>query len=378
MIVSPRLKGILQVILIFVVLILGIAANFLLSRSGSGPGRVATGPDAVLVAVIQPGTTETTVQIRENGVVQSRNTIGLTPQVSGQVVEVSRNLVSGGVFSAGEVLFRLDPEDYKANVDQARADVSSARANLMVERAEADIATREWDLVYPNQPIPDLVARKPQISQAEAALESALARLRTAELNLERVAFTLPFAGRMVQTSVELGQRLSANQTYGQAYSLESVEVSVSLNPELLSLMEPLAGRRAVVRLPGTRQTQEYTAFVSRVEAELDQATRLGRVILRFDEPNSLIPGAFVTVEIFGPTVENAFLIPEQAMSEARYVWIVKAGRLASQSLEFLSLPESDNLIVAPFDTGEGIVISPLVDPTESMPVRVVQAENNR
>lgn len=372
---SSHQKGILQIVLIVVVLALGIAVNFFLSRSGTAPGQNASGPEALLVEVIQPARTSTVARIQENGVVQSRNNVNLTPQVSGLVIEVSENLVSGGVFAAGEVLFRLDPAEYAASVDQAEADVSSALANLQVEQAEANIAQREWALVHPGESIPDLVARKPQIAQAEASLESARARQRSAELSLQRVAFSLPFAGRIVETTVELGQRLSANQTYGRVYSLESVEVPVSVRSELLEGLDPIVGRSAVVRRTDRRQTREYPAYVTRVEAELDQATRQGQIILRFNNPNNLIPGTFVTVEVSGPTLENAMLIPERAMSEARHVWIVKDGRLAKQGLRIMGIDGDGHFIAAPFEFGAGVVVSPLLEPTESTPIRIVPNE---
>lgn len=370
---SSHQKGIFQIVLIVVVLALGIAANFLLNRSGPTPVQKVSGPDAWLVDVIQPERTSTMAHIRENGVVQSRNSVNLTPQVSGQVIEVSENLVSGGVFEAGEVLFRLDPADYSANLDQAEADVSSALAKLQVEQAEADIAQREWELLHPEESMPDLVARKPQIAQAEANLESARARLRSAELSLQRVAFSLPFAGRVVETAVELGQRLSANQTYGRVYSLDSVEVPVSIRAEWLEGLDPVVGRPAVVLRTDRRQTREYAANVTRVEAELDQATRQGQVILRFERPNNLIPGTFVTVDITGPLIENAMVIPEQAMSEARHVWIVREGRLAKQELRILGLHADGGFVAAPFEIGDGVVVSPLLEPIESMPVRISQ-----
>lgn len=374
-VMSSHQKGILQIVLIVVVLALGIAVNFFLSRSGTAPGQNASGPEALLVEVIQPERTSTVARIQENGVVQSRNNVNLTPQVSGLVIEVSENLVSGGVFAAGEVLFRLDPADYAASVDQAEADVSSALANLQVEQAEADIAQREWAVVHPGESIPDLVARKPQIAQSEANLESARARQRSAELSLERVAFSLPFAGRIVETTVELGQRLSANQTYGRVYALESVEVPVSVRSELLEGLDPIVGRSAVVRRTDLRQTREYPAHVTRVEAELDQATRQGQIILRFNNPNTLIPGTFVTVEVSGPTLENAMLIPERAMSEARHVWVVRDGRLAKQGLRIMGIDGDGHFIAAPFEFGAGVVVSPLLEPTESTPVRIVPNE---
>lgn len=372
---SDRVKGILQIILVILVLILGIAANFLLTHSGSEVGQSSAGSEAVVVEVVQPETISTDIRITESGVVESRNSVGLTPQVSGQVVEVSPNLASGGVFETDEVLFRLDPADYQASVDQARADVSSAEANLRVELAEAEIAKREWELVYPDVAIPDLVAREPQIAQARASLESATARLTTAELSLKRVAFSLPFSGRIVETSVELGQRLIANQTYGQAYALESIEISVPLDAEIIDALDPIVGRRGMVRTSGRFSSRSYPAVIRRVEAELDEGSRLGRVIMGFADAADVIPGTFVTVEITGPTVEDAFVIPEQAMPEARTCWVVKEGRLQPRGLDFLGLTENGDLVVAPFDSGDGIVISPLIDPVESMPVRIARRE---
>lgn len=370
---SDRLKGILQIVLVIAVLILGIAANFLLTRSGSEVGQSSTGPEAVLVEVVQPETITTDIRVTENGIVQSRNTVGLTPQVSGQVVEVSPNLASGGVFEAREVLFRIDPADYQTSVDQARADVSSAEANLQVELAEAEIAKREWELVYPGEEIPDLVAREPQIAQARASLESATARLTTSELSLERVAFALPFSGRILETSVELGQRLTANQTYGQVYALESIEISVPLDAEIIDVMDPIVGRRGMVTTSGRFTSRAHPAVVRRVEAELDEGSRLGQVVMGFEDAVNIIPGTFVTVEITGPTVDDAFVVPEQAMPEVRTCWVVKDGRLQRRTLDFLGLTKDGDLVVVPFDSGDGIVVSPLVDPVESTPVRIAR-----
>lgn len=375
---SANLKGFLQILMIIVVLILGIAANFLLTNTGSSVEQRASGSEAVLVEVTQPETITTAIRVKENGIVQSRNKVGLTPQVSGQVVEVSPNLASGGVFEADEILFRLDPADYQASVDQARADVSSAKAKLRVEMAEAETARREWQLVHPGEPIPDLVAREPQIEQARASLESAQARLTTAELSLKRVAFSLPFSGRIVETTVELGQRLSASQSYGKAYAIGNIEVPVPLDAEIIQQLNPVVGRKAVVRTTGRRDSRAFPATVSRVDAELDEGSRLGRVILVFDEPADIIPGTFVSVEITGPQVENALVIPELAMPEARTCWVVREGRLRQQKLEFLGLTETGDLTVAPFDTGDGIVVSPLSKPVDSMPARIANREGVR
>lgn len=369
---SERVKGWLQIGLVVGVLLAGGAANRILAMGDTTPQQSAAGSDAVLVEVIRPGRISTPLMISETGVAQSRNTIGLTPQVGGQVVEVSPNLASGGLFEAGEILFRVDPSDYEAEVDRARAELSSAQADLQVEMAEAEIANREWSLVNPGEPIPALVAREPQIARARAAVESAQARLRTAQLNLSRVAFSLPFAGRVVTTSIEPGQTLAPNQTYGQAYARDSLEVSVSISASALERLSPAVGRAATIRLEEPRRTRDYPAEVVRVEAELDAQTRLGRIIVRPLNSTNIIPGTFLSVEIVGPMLTDVYPIPEQAVSEGLTVWVVENGRLAQRSIQPLGLGEDGLVLVSSFDYADGVVISPLGSPTETTPARVV------
>ncbi len=370
---SETLKGGLQIALVVGVLALGVIINQVLSAASSPPRQSVTGDDAVLVEVIRPQALSTPLIIREAGTARSRNTVGLTPQVGGQVIEVSASLASGQLFEAGEILFRVDPSDYQAELDRASADLSAAQADLRVEMAEADVARNEWELVNPGEPIPDLVARGPQIDRAEAAVESALARQRTAQLNLSRVAFSLPFPGRIVSTTVELGQTLSPNQTYGQAYALGSLEVSVPINANALAQLEPAVGRPAILRVEGGRSVREYPAAITRVEAELDAQTRLAGLIVQPTGQTDILPGTFLEVEITGPVIEGALPIPEQAISDNLDIWVVRDGRLARRSIIPLGLNEDGDLLVAPFDYGEGVIISPLVSPTETIPARIVQ-----
>jgi len=74
------------------------------------------------------------------------------------------------------VLFSLDQASLNAVLEQSQAELSSARANLRVERAEAAVAIEEWELVYADEPVPSLVAREPQISQALAAVHGSVSR----------------------------------------------------------------------------------------------------------------------------------------------------------------------------------------------------------
>ncbi len=361
------LNGVLQVVLVFGVLAAGIIANRVLSNASSAPQIRSASTANVAVSVVPPDVRDTQIRLTETGSVQVRNSVELSPQVSGRVVWVNPALASGGSFRRGEVLFRLDDADYRASIERAGADLAARQADLQVEQAEADIARREWELVQPGDPIPSNVAREPQLARAEAAVRSAEAALADAERSLSRVNFSLPFDGRVQATTVEVGQNIMAGQSYGRAYESGGIEVSVSVNPVALQGLAPAEGRVAVVRPRQPIQSQRYIAYdavVKRADAELDPQTRMARLTLEFTEPVPLLPGDFVDVEITGPVVPGTYRFPESALQENLSVWVVDEGRLAYRQPQLVF--SQDGMISAlPFDSGSGIVVSSLNNPKE-------------
>lgn len=368
---KDRLRGILQVCLVFGVLAAGLIANRVLSSSSTAPQIRASGTTSVAVTIVQPEISSTQLRLVETGTVQVRNSIELSPQVSGRVVWVNPALASGGTFRRGEVLFRVDDADYRASIDRAEADLASRQADLRVEQAEADIAIAEWELVSPGEPVPSNVAREPQLARAEAAVRSAETALTDAQRNLSRVYFSLPFDGRVQATSVEMGQNLISGQSYGRAYEEGGIEVSVPVSASVLAGLNPAEGWDAVVRpqqLPLSQGRVSYTATVTRADAEVDPQTRLARLTLGFTEAVPLLPGEFVDVEIDGPVVPGTYRFPEGAMQENRTVWVVVDGRLSRRQPQ-LVFAENGVVSTLPFDSGEGIVVSSLNDPQEGDPV---------
>jgi RND family efflux transporter MFP subunit len=368
---KDRLSGLLQVGLVFGVLAAGLVSNHVLSNVSTAPPIRTADASGVSASVVQPDIGDTRIRLLETGTVQVRNSIELSPQVSGRVVWVNPALASGGTFRKGEVLFRLDDADYRAAIDRARAELSARQADLQVEMAEGEIASREWELVNPGEPVPANVAREPQRARAESAVSSAKTALSDAERNLGRVNFSLPFDGRVQATAVEIGQNFIAGQSYGRAYEEGGIEVSVPVSGLMLDALSPAAGREAVVRPRQALITQgdvAYTAIVRRADAELDPKTRLARLTLEFTQEVPLLPGDFVDVEIMGPLITDTYRIPEAAMQENRTVWVVEDGRLARRQPQ-LVFADAGVVSVLPFDFADGIVVGALNDPQEGDPV---------
>ena len=370
---SPRRRkpwvGVTQIAAVLALVL--VALFFSRERGGAAPpagGPPAGTPNATrpLVNVIVPVARAAVVAVEATGTVAARSLVALTPQVGGRVIEVSAALRAGGTFAAGETLLVIDPEDFVLARNQAKADVAGALADLRLKQAESEAARANYALLHPGKPVPPLVAKLPQIEQSEARLQAARAREAIAALDLSRTQFSLPFAGKVTQSSAELGQTLTRNQPFGQAFAFEALEVTVPVGQEDLRRLAPAAGRRAAVASGG----MTFDATVERVSAELDERTRFARLYLSFDGAERVPPGTFVDVLVHGPTLPNVFVLPEAAEQAGGHVWRVVDGQLARQDINILGR-SADGLQVAAFEPGQGVVVGAAPGGREGLAVRV-------
>jgi RND family efflux transporter MFP subunit len=280
------------------------------------------GTQAPLVSILKPIASAQQVAITSTGSVAVRSYVTLTPQVSGKVVATSSALRSGGRFSAGETLVQLEQRDFTLALAQAQADVASADASLQLSLAEGSAAVSNYRLINPVKKAPPLVAKAPQIAQARAQLQSAIARRDIQQTNLERSVFSLPFAGRVVESSADEGQILSVGQSFGRVYALDAVEIVIALAPEKLAKIAPAENRVVTITADG----RTFVGRVDRVAAERDSRSRFSQVFITIDDNQSLTPGTFVSVTIDGPIVDDTIAeVSATILSRSDEAYLVKA-----------------------------------------------------
>lgn len=364
-----RWIGPIQIVVVLAI----IVAAFLYARA---PGRDAGAPPTFanmqddplpIVNIVRPLASPTTIQVDATGTVNVRNYVALTPQVGGRVVSISPALRAGGTFAADEQLLVIDRRDFELALDQARADIAAAQSALMLQRAESDAARANYALLHPNEDVPPLVARIPQIAQARAQLSAARARSEIAALNLKRTSFSLPFDGRVTESTAEVGQVLLAGQSFGRAFAFDALEVVVPIAADELERIEPAIDRSATVHA----DADSIEATVERVSAELDERTRFAALYLRFGpETSPPPPGTFVDVVVDGPAVERTFVLPPAAEQINRSVWVVAQGVLEPVVPRTLG-NSAEGWVVGAFDYKDGVVLGAVPGAEAGLPVDI-------
>lgn len=387
------------------ILAAGVAAFVALNVLKPRPAVRAPAKQLPLVRVEPVEFRSGALSVTGNGLVKPRVEVVLSAEVSGRVVFVSPNLVTGGAFGANEALLRIDPEPFRAALAQASADRRSAQASL---RLAEQLLQRTRELIskgfLSRQTLDERIAAR---DQAQAALARAEALEKSRSLDLERCVVSAPFEGRVLSERVDLGDTVQPGKELARIYSSDALEIPVSLTDRDIALIaDPWAlqgrgrGARAEVRVEYGGAVYRWAAHVDRVESAVDSGTRTFNVVVAIDAPDArgklvgngaqslrppteiadaappLLVGMYATVDIEGRREGRYAVVPRRALRDGSMLWLVGADdRVAIRPVRLLT--ETDNRAVVTADglpDGARVIVSDLKIVTQDMPVRVVSA----
>ena len=388
------IKLILRIVLPILVLAGAGYGTVTMIRNRPAPETREADIPAPLVEVTEISFSQVTMSVFTEGTVMPRTQSELVPEVAGRVIEVSPSLVSGGFFEEGDVLLRLDSRDYDLAITRTRAAIALAELRLETERQEAAVAQQEWELLGSGRPTP-LALREPQIAEAQAALASAQATLEQAEYNVERTVLRAPYAGRVRDERVDIGQYVAPGASVATLYAVDVAEVRLPIpDRELAYVNLPLAyrqdgarsgarGPRVTLRSNFGGREHEWIGDIVRTEGVIDPETRMIHVIARVDDPYArgsdpnrppLAVGMFVEAEIRGKRSGPVVVLPRSVIRGSNDVLVVADDVLFFRKVEFLREERDRVLIMAGLEDGDRVVTSPLEGAVSGMRVRVQEA----
>lgn len=283
--------------------------------------------------------------VRSQGAVRPRTETTLVAEVSGRIVSVSPNFISGGFFREGEMLLQIDPSDYQTGLLRAQANLASRKAQYADQKARSDQALKDWTNLGRQGEPSDLTLRKPQMAEALAAVQAAEAELQQAERDLQRTRIKVPYDGLVRSKMVDVGQYVTPGTKLGVTFAIDRAEIRLPLsNSDLAFLDLPSATRldetqRIPVKLAaeGARATGQWQAEIVRTEGVVDETSRVVYAVAEVIDPYGMLGqsnqpelrmGTFVRAEIQGLRAEDVVVLPRSVLQANDTVLIANKDRV--------------------------------------------------
>ena len=312
------------------------------------------------------------------------------PEVSGILKE--RCFTEGAMVKEGDVLYRIEPDTYKATLDKARADLASAEANLNVTRLrERRTASMLKTKSVSQQDYDDV---KATLRQAEASVQSCKAAVDSAEINYRRTEVRAPITGHITLSNYTVGALLTASQASPLAtiYQTDPMYVEVSQSSDDLYSLQKQLGERgdlkdvtpSDIKATLTMHDGSYYPAAGHLNftgVNVDQTTNT--VTLRAEFPNAanvLLPGLFVRVNVVMGQDDQAVLAPQKAvlrdLKGLPYVYVVKDGMAERRNITISHAIGNDWYVTDGLKIGEEIVLNGVHNTRGGQPVQVVSEED--
>jgi HlyD family secretion protein len=351
---------ILKILIIAVVVLLIFA---IVGKKAGWFGKAVT----VKVAVEYAEKRMITETITANGKIQPEKEVKITPDVSGEIVEL--NVKEGDPVAKGELLLRIKPDVYISQRDRSVAAISSARARL--EQSEAQFKQTELSYKRTKQLYEEQTISKSEYEQAEASynvakaevdaakfsITSAEASLKEANENLVKTSIYAPMTGTVSMLLVELGERvagtnLMAGTEIMRIADLSRMEAQVEVNEN--DIVRVSQGDTAIIEVDAYLD-EKFRGVVTEIAnsakttgVSADQVTNFDVKIfvlpesyekLAVDGKNPFRPGMSATVDIQTESKKDIVTVPIQAVTTRSDTTNItsKSGEEEIRTLVFLT-----------------------------------------
>ncbi|MBX8510421.1 efflux RND transporter periplasmic adaptor subunit [Pseudomonas cichorii] len=308
-----------------------------------------------------------------NGRLVSPRVAEVRARVAGIVLQ--RVYREGSDVRQGDVLFRIDPAPFQADLESAEAALRKAQATEYQARLQAERYAELTKVSAVSRQ--DAENARASFQQAQADVASTRAALKRARLNLDYATVTAPISGRIGKALVTEGalvgqgdatvlatiQQLQPIYADINQSTRQISELRRSLQQGELQQLEPGQITATLIQEDGSPYPHKGTLLFS--DLTVDQGT--GQVTLRSEFPNSkneLLPGSFIRVQLDQARTAQGITVIQRAVQRdaagKALVLIVDEGKVLERSIELGSVQGNRWIVKNGLNAGDQVIVSGL------------------
>ncbi len=335
--------------------------------------------------------------------------VELSAEVSGRIVEIPEDLKDGSPVAQGQTLVVIDDREYRrllAQADGLLADVQADLEKLQVEKDNAErlaaiaaeevavtrdeyqrltdlyekqsASKKEWDfsrLAHQRtrrdlQALENEVALiEPRRAKFQALRDSRLASRQLAELSVERCTIKSPWAGRVEEIRLEVGDRAEVGSPVMRLIDPDYIEVPIELPASVYSRTQVGAScLLSMDSLPGV----QWEAAIRRISPVADRQSRTFTAYVEVDNATQeipLVPGYFLTAKVPGPLRRQVLAVPRGAIVDHQ-VFIINDDTAHVRAVSVECLIGDQAVVSGDLAAGDRVILTNLDMLHDGTPVR--------
>ena len=310
-------------------------------------------PVNTVLLVTQP--TTVTDAINLPGMIEPWTRLELMAKVRGSIDEVL--VQEGDVVKQGQVLARIESDDYRIALESALAAYKLAKADY--ERNKIMLSKKAI-------PVAGLEMSESTMLTAKAAMEDA-------ELKLSRCTITAPMNGVVRRLDAKVGLFLSIGDPVAEILQIDRVKAVVGIPESDVNAVSRINEVDIVIQALDNRLMTGKKHFLA---SSPETAARLYRLELGLDNTTGdILPGMFLRANVVKETVENAITVPLYSVitrNDDQYVFVARDEIVHKQPVKLGIIEKWQVQITEGLQAGDKVVIEGHRDVEDGQQVKVI------
>jgi membrane fusion protein, multidrug efflux system len=291
------------------------------------------------------------------GNIEAWTALSLLSKLNGTIEEVL--VREGQKVKKGDILARIDDDDYRIAVDRAKSAYELAKAEYERDKA-----------IYAKGVIPTA-----ELDTNKTRMDTARADYANAQLQLSRCVVTAPMQGVVRKLDAKVGLQLSVGDPIGEILEIDRLKAVVGIPESDVTAVRGLDAVDISLQALGDKVVAGKVHFLA---SSPDTVARLFRLELAIDNSGGeILPGMFFRADVVKKTVPDAIVIPFYSVisrNNEQYVFIEKDGTVEKRNVKLGIMEKWAVQVVDGLQGGERLLVEGQRAVEDRQKVKVVKA----
>ena len=336
---NDLLKRRLSIVLGLLLIVGGIGTCRKLSSSKASPPRneALAGARAVRTLIAQNGPVRLSIPI--TGRLRATDRMLINAEVGGTLQRTGNTFREGYSFRQGEVLFRIDNSEVRAQLNGQQSAFLRTLVQLIPDlRIDLPDVSAKWEAYLKSVPVegqlptlPKLYSEQERNYLAGRGVLDQYYNIRAVYERLDKYTISAPFDGIVVNAPVEPGTIVTPGTRLGEFIAPGSLELETAIGAGELDLVKV----GDTLRLTSSEGPGTWQGRIIRIGEVVDATTQSVRLFVGV-QGKGLRDGQYLSGTIEAGTLSDAVSVPRSSLLEDGALYTVKDSALVKRSVEVL------------------------------------------